>query len=220
MSESIILTCPTLREELEYVLKKTGNKTPVYYLPASLHDSPPSLKRHLQTMIDSFWGLQRIIILPSGCGGGTAGLKATSAGLVLPRTRDCLDILLSGSSLKDDRRDIGGVYLSAGWMDRWKQSDLDLDRLTEKMGAEKARLHLMKMFAGFNHFYIIDTGIGDIDALKEYITPLVKITEGTLTIVKGGYGILKKVAENHFDEDFLVVPKGGTVDAGAFMSNW
>jgi hypothetical protein len=217
--QSLILTCPTLKEELEYALKEAGNTTPIYYLDARLHDSPPALKRTLQTMIDSFSGLDQIIVLPSRCGGGTAGLKASTAKLILPKTRDCLDILLSGSSLKDDKRDIGGVYLSAGWMDRWKNSDLDLDRLTKKYGEQEARTKLMKMFMNFNHFYIIDTGVGDIKALKDYITPLVKITDGTLTVVKGGFGILKKVAKNDWDDDFQVVPKGGTVNGDDFLSN-
>ncbi len=49
---------------------------------------------------------------------------------------------------------------------------------------------------------------------------MVKLVNGTLTVIKGKYGILQKVAKGQFDEDFMVVPRGGTVNADGFLKNW
>ena len=70
--------------------------TPVYFLPRRLHADPKELAEYLQNTIDSFDNVDRILICVSGCGGGTAKLRATTAELVIPKTRDCLDLLLSG----------------------------------------------------------------------------------------------------------------------------
>lgn len=37
---------------------------------------------------------------------------------------------------------------------------------------------------------------------------------GTMEEIQGQYGILKKIAKNQFDEDFLILRKGDTVPHG------
>lgn len=40
------------------------------------------------------------------------------------------------------------------------------------------------------------------------------ILNGTVKEIQGQYGILKKIAKNQFDEDFLILRKGDTVPHG------
>ena len=209
MPKTVILSCPTLRGELTAALAEASSEAIVYFLPQRLHSDPKELHAYVQDMIDHFWNADRIVLCVSGCGGGTKGLKATTAELVVPRTRDCLDILLSGDSLATLERDISGVFFTESWMEFSRNSDIDLDKLTAKMGRVAAEDFLRRLYKTCNKFYVIDTGCYDVQAVLEYVAPLVKILDGTVTVLKGSYGILRKIAREAFDEDFDVVPKGG-----------
>lgn len=209
MAKTVILSCPTLKGELTSALAEASSEAIVYFMPQRLHSDPKELHDYMQDMIDHFRNVDRIVLCVSGCGGGTKGLKASTAELVVPRTRDCLDILLSGDSLAALQRDITGVYFTESWMEFSKNSDIDLDKLIRKMGRTDAEDYLRRLFKTCNKFYIIDTGCYDVQDVQEYIAPLVKILDGTVTVLKGEYGILRKIARGEFDDDFDIVPKGG-----------
>lgn len=220
MAKTVILACPTLKLELQEAIRCHASNAAVYFMPQRLHNDPKELHSYLQDMIDHFHNVNRIVICASRCGGGTAGLSATSAPLVLPRTRDCLDILLSGDNLHTLHRDLRGIYYTAGWMEFSKNTDLDLDKLTKKIGREAAEEQLRRLFKTFNAFYIIDTGCYDVQEVKDYLTPLVKILDGTITMLHGEFKILHKIAQENFDEDFVIIPKGDSVPAETFLPNY
>ncbi|MBQ7515141.1 MAG: DUF1638 domain-containing protein [Schwartzia sp.] len=216
---SVILSCPTVRDELLAALRKAGARTPVLFLPRTLHNDPAELKRYLQDTLDRLANIERVYLLPSGCGGGTTGLRAGEAELVVPRTRDCLDLLLSGARLSELRRDIRGIFVTASWMEQMKASEIDLDRLTAKKGRSEAEQYLRALYKTFNEFYLIDTGCYDLAPVRAYIEPLVAVLNGKITEVPGACGILRKVAEERVDEDFLRVAPGTCVPAGGFLPN-
>lgn len=107
-----ILCCPTLACELEAALQQAGTADTynVVYLPDEIHRDPAELKCYLQQTIDQLTDATRIVVLPSGCGGGTAGLIACRGEINIPKTRDCLDVLLSTDSLKNLNRPLHHRY--------------------------------------------------------------------------------------------------------------
>ena len=220
MTKTVILSCPTLMGELKAALAAASSDAVAYFIPRRLHSDPKELHEYLQDMIDHFHNVDKIVLCVSGCGGGTAGLRASSAELIVPRTRDCLDVLLSGESLASLERDISGVYFTESWMECTKESEIDLDKLTEKMGREGAEQFLRRLYKTCNKFYIIDTGCYNVRAVEAYVKPLVEILSGTMTMLHGEYGILHKIAEGRFDGDFVVVPPGDKVPTNAFLKNY
>ena len=185
-----------------------------------MHRDPKYLHQFVQKTIDELKDVDRIYLCTTGCGGGTIGLKATNAEVVIPRTRDCLDILLSGNDLfKDDRRNIRGIYYTGSWMAYSKETDIDYTKLVEKMGQDAAEDFLRNLYKNFNEFYIIDTGCYDVAEVEAYLAPLVRVLNGTVEVIKGEYKILHKMVTHQIDEDFVVVPKGEVVQAGSFLPN-
>ena len=143
MAGTVILACPTLGVELKEAMKEENSRAVVYFMPPGLHRDPKALHHYVQNAVDHFYNVDRIVVCTTGCGGGNIGIKATTAPLIYPKTRDCLDILLSGDSLKDLKRDMMGVFLTEGWMEFMKESDIDFDKLKQKMGETKARMYLI-----------------------------------------------------------------------------
>ena len=129
---SIILGCPTIQYELKQAMTDAHCDIPVYFIPQQLHNSPPALQKYLQRAIDSLWNVDRIYICVSACGGGTVGLTSPTAELVLPRTRDCVDILLSNDSLESLDRPMDGCFFTRGWADFNRNSEQSIQKLTEK----------------------------------------------------------------------------------------
>ena len=211
MAGTIIFACPTLQKKLIHALKDAESSAVLYLLPDELHKSPANLKKYLQEKIDSILYADRVIICPSGCGGGTIGLE-----LVLPRTRDCLDILLSGENLKAIKRPKHGVFFTESWAEYSKRSSIDVDKIIRSRGEEEGKIFLRKLYKGFEHFYIIDTGVYEIEPVREYLEKLREVLDGQIDIVPGKYGILRKIAADDFDEDFLILKKGETVPESYF----
>lgn len=50
-----------------------------------------------------------------------------------------------------------------------------------------------------------------LEEIEEYIQPLADMIDGKVSKVRGGWGILKKMAAGKIDDDFLVARKGETV---------
>lgn len=216
--KSLIISCPTLRYELEAALKEYDSSLPVRYIPQQLHNEPNRLHEYLQTLIDENVDFDCLYICISSCGGGTNQLKATTAELVIPRTRDCVDILLSNmDSLDSLERPFDGCLFTRGWVDFNESSEHSLTHLSQSKGREYAEAFLRKLYGDFNHFYFIDTGLGHLSYIQEKMMPLVEILHGSSQVISGQYGILRKLVKENIDGDFLQVHKGETVDTSSFL---
>lgn len=207
--KEVILSCPTLKKEIQHILREHKLDTPVYFLPRRLHADPKELAEYLQNTIDSFDNVDRILICVSGCGGGTAKLRATTAELVIPKTRDCLDLLLSGDDVKSINRAPGGIFMTESWWATMKEGELNLEKQIAEKGEKEGKACLRKMFKGFEHFYVVDTGTYNTQAVVDELKPLVDVLDGTIEVVGGGYSILRKLLSGDIDGDFRVIAKEG-----------
>ena len=207
--KEVILSCPTLKKEIQHILGEHKLDTPVYFLPRRLHADPKELAEYLQNTIDSFDNVDRILICVSGCGGGTAKLKARAAELVIPKTRDCLDLLLSGDDVKNINRAPNGIFMTESWWATMKEGELNLEKQIAAKGKEAGEAWLRQIFKGFEHFYIIDTGVYDVDAVAKEMQPLIDVLEGTVEVVPGRCGLLRKLLTGGIDENFRVIAKEG-----------
>lgn len=179
-------------------------------MPRQLHNDPKILKSYLQETIDRLENIDQILLCVSGCGGGTIGLCATNAELVIPRCRDCLDLLLSQKDGKLERPE-KGIFVTQSWADYMLESEMSLEHMTQKLGKEQAEQKLREIYRGFERFYIIDTGVHDVEKVRMQMMPLVQVLHGTISCVPGDYWILRKMVSGKIDEDFMVIPKGQTV---------
>lgn len=207
--KQVILSCPTLKKEILHLIDELNLDTPVYFLPKRLHSNPQELAEYLQNTIDSFANVDRILICVSGCGGGTAKLRATTAELVIPKTRDCVDILLSKTDIKSINRAPKGIFMTESWLDFMSSGSLNLETQIAEKGEEEGKAYLRKMFKGFEHFYVVDTGTYNTQAVIDELKPLVDVLDGTIEVVGGGYSILRKLLTGDIDGDFRVIAKEG-----------
>lgn len=213
MTKRLICSCITLQKELEKTIAATGFDGKVKYLDVALHSDPQKMHRTLQKIIDENTEAEEIIICVSGCGKATCDLQASTCNLALPRTMDCIDVLLTGSGIK---RPDGAIFITKSWMNFMKNSSIDYMKLVQERGQAAAEEYLKKLYHGFTDFYIIDTGTYDLQEVEAYIMPLVKLLEGTLTRLPGPYKVLEKLVSGNYDNSVIFIPKGGTLSIHEF----
>ncbi len=207
-----IYSCITIQKELEITAKNLGCKDEITFLDSKLHSNPQKMRETLQKIIDENGSANNpayeIVICVSGCGKATCNLTASSCNIVVPRTMDCIDILLSGSNTP---RPKGAIFLTASWMKFMQASSICHEKLISKHGYENAAEKLRTIYKGFTDFYIIDTGTYDINDVESYITPLIDILGGKITKIPGTYKILEKLISGNYDKDIIQIPKGNTL---------
>jgi len=213
MAKRILYSCITLQKELEQTIARVGFDGEIHYLSPALHSDPKEMHRTLQKHIDENTEAEEIIICVSGCGKATCDLEATTCKLALPRTMDCIDVLLTGSGIK---RPDGAIFITKSWMNFMKNSTIDYEKLIQAKGKEEADAFLKKLYHGFTDFYIIDTGTYELAEVEAYITPLVTLLEGTLTRIPGTFKVLEKLATGNYDKGIIAIPKGGRVSIHEF----
>lgn len=208
MSNKVVISCRTLEREIQAAMKETGSSYLVYFLPSRLHTAPQEMAVELQKIIDGLENVDQVLLCVSGCGGSTKDLKATTADIIIPKTRDCIDILLTKTTTGEIDRDKNGIFFTDNWLDFFQKSPMAFDKLVKELGREKAVERFRQIYKGFEHFYIVDTGAYDIEPVKAHLKPLIEILGGELTIVKGRYEVLRKMFAGKIDDDFRVIRKG------------
>ncbi|MEX1171714.1 MAG: DUF1638 domain-containing protein [Chloroflexota bacterium] len=89
------LTCEVLARPVYLCAARSPHVVDVRLNRRGLHDDPPNLRTILQDEIDATGTPYDAVALAYGlCGGATAGLRAGSIPLVIPRAHDCITIFL------------------------------------------------------------------------------------------------------------------------------
>jgi hypothetical protein len=121
-ARSAIIACDVFQDEILKLLRDISvEDVPLVWLEMGLHDSPDLLRRTIRERIDAVEADPDIgtIILAYGlCGNGLAHLKAGRCPLVIPRSHDCISVLLGGPEahaavLKENP---ATYFYSPGWI--------------------------------------------------------------------------------------------------------
>ncbi|WP_303237345.1 DUF1638 domain-containing protein [uncultured Bilophila sp.] len=115
-----LIACEVFRPELERLLDAGNGACDVTYLEQGLHETPDSLRRKVQETVDGLeaQGAERILLAYGLCGRGLAGVTPRTSVLILPRTHDCIPVLLGTSQARANECTLGGstYWLSPGWL--------------------------------------------------------------------------------------------------------
>ena len=138
MKRRVIAACHAIEKELLNAMQIENCSDPIHFLDQCLHSDPKEMNVYLQNWIDSLQDVDEVLLCVSGCGGSTKDLKATTADLVIPKTLDCIDILLSDGKLEHLNRKSDGIFLTESWMEFIRRSPMDMQLLKEELGKEAA----------------------------------------------------------------------------------
>lgn len=196
----------------------------------SSHSSPDDLRGEIQSAIDKASGQYDGILLGYGlCGNSTANLMSRSVPLIIPRAHDCCTVFLGSRSSFVQHF---GMTPSAEWMTAChyecsaevkpsfggsifsEDFDCDFRKLVEKYGEDNAE-YIRQNLTGVANIdfltYINLPGIENDNARNLFLEQAEKSRKNPLFIDGSLRLIVKLLAVEINDEEFLVVPPGSII---------
>ncbi len=194
------------------------------------HTNPGKLRQEIQSAIDrASEGYDAILLGYGLCGNGTAGLKARSIPLVIPRAHDCCTVFLGSRSAFLEHfgqtpsaewssvcyyERLGGWYHDGAMGGADAGNDEYFRELTEKYGEDNAR-YIIEMMEPKNDIgfltFIGLPGIDDTEARESFIRHAGEAGKET-RFIDGSTRLIDMLAAGGWnDEEFLVVPPGAEI---------
>ena len=137
MKRFLCIGCEVLARPLYMAAAVSPNVVDIHLLRRGLHNTPRDLQSSLQETIDRFagHGYDAILLGYGLCGNGTAGLRAASIPLVIPRVHDCIGLLLGDPArYRQEYDQVPGTY----WYTRDFMERTDGDSKFTSMGSTTA----------------------------------------------------------------------------------
>jgi hypothetical protein len=210
--EILILACQMVADELNLAISRTGVKYPIIWIDSRLHEHPDKLQIRLQDEINRISNVQHIALAFGYCGNAVLGLKAKNASLVIPRVDDCISLLLGSVSLHNRlSSEQDTYYLTKGWLEYEYGILNQLERSINRYGQERACQIHRDMLQHYSRLILIDTGAYSVESCLEKVNKLAKVLGVDYEKIIGSGGLLDKLLQGPWDEDFSIIPLGSEV---------
>ena len=213
----LVIACATVIEE---ILPFLPSDIPAETLDFGLHLHPHELRKSLQERIDLVSLQADVLLLGYGlCSMAVVGLRATAAHLVIPRVDDCIAIFLGSCSAyrEQARKEPGTYYLTKGWMEVGDSPFEEYKRLTRKFGEATAQRMTRLMLRNYTRLGFINTGQYQIEHYRDLARQTAEKFDLRFEEIDGAPDLVKKLIFGPWDEDFLVVEPGQTIQYTDFV---
>ncbi len=212
-----IIACETVKEELRGLIPPD---MPRKFLEFGLHLMPERLHEALQSEIDATQEDVDTILFGYGmCAKGTVGLKARRFRLVIPKVDDCVALCLGSRAeyLRQCHKAPGTFYLTKGWIECGDDPYTEYLKLRERFGHDEAYYLEKIVIQNYTRLALIDTGDPDLDKYRIYAQQQADFFGLTFEEIPGSSALIRKLVEGKWDEDFVIVEPGGTVEYAMFL---
>lgn len=208
---TLVMACQTVIEEM-LPLMPPGMHSQV--LDFGLHIQPEKLRATLQETIDAVGDRIETILLGYGlCSQAVIGLASRKFRLVVPRVDDCIAIFLGSRDAytTQSRSEPGTYYLTKGWIEVGSTPFSEYDDLVKRMGPEKAERIQKIMLRNYKRLALINTGQYHMEQYREYTRKTAERFNLRYEEIPGSNGLVKKMLEGNWDDEFVVVEPGDTI---------
>ncbi|MEE9612492.1 MAG: DUF1638 domain-containing protein, partial [Desulfatiglandales bacterium] len=161
----VIVACQVVEPELEWV-RRGNSHVEIRYIDQGLHRTPKNMADFVQEQIDQAVGYATQMVLAYGlCSNGIVGVTARKQGLIVPRSHDCIGLLLGSPAAykKAFEERPGTYYLTPGWVAEKKDPLGIVEYEYEpKFGRETSMWVMEEELKHYTHIALINTGVGGL----------------------------------------------------------
>lgn len=232
--------CEIIYREACHLAAASPHRVDVEFLRKGLHDlHTPDMVSRVQAAIDAVdpqAGYEAILLGYARCNNGLVGVRARSLPLVIPRAHDCITFFFGSRGAFSNYFEAhpGTYYMTTGWSERnvgedYARPAYGQQGVMGKLGLADSYEQLVAKYGKENADFILES-IGDwrknyskllylrMDVCDE--RPLIEQTRQEaqergweFELRDGDWTLLKKLFTGPWDDDFLIVPPGGTIAA-------
>ena len=222
----VVLACRVFQHWLEQLLPEDFSTT-ITFFDYGLHAVPRNLQQTLQQAIDSIEQPSLVVLGYGLCGNGLDRIQAGKHYLLIPRTDDCIAIMLGSYQAyrREMDREPGTYYLSKGWLEAGTNPLEESKKYARKY--DSATVEYL-MDTQYQHYRRIMLVARDQHELDEYRSRAQEVaaycTRWGMRYeeILGSDQYLKKLVDcasgqEQVDDDFLLIPPGGILTQAQFI---
>jgi hypothetical protein len=190
------------------------------FLEFGLHLIPDRLHEALQKSIDTTRKEVDTILLGYGmCSKGAVGLQARRWRLVVPKVDDCIALFLGSRSEYREQclAEPGTFYLTKGWIECGDDPYTEYLKMVECYGLDKAFRLEKAVIANYTRLAFIHTGDDQTERYRAYARKVAGLFDLKYEEIRGSRILLEKLIQGRWDEDFLVIEPGASVEYDMFQ---
>jgi hypothetical protein len=222
----VILACRVFQYWLEQLLPP-GTDQNITFFDYGLHAVPKNLRQTMQQAIDSIEQPSLVVLGYGLCGNGLDKIQAGKHYLLIPRTDDCIAIMLGSYQAyrREMEKEPGTYYLSKGWLEAGTNPLEESKKYAQKY--DPATVDYL-MDTQYQHYRRIMLVARDQHELEEYRSRAKEVAGFCVRWgmryeeMLGSDQYLKKLVDRAagqepLDDDFLLIPPGGILMQAQFI---
>jgi len=222
----VIIACQVMQSMLADLLPD-GLASEVTYMDYGLHRTPSKMTWTLQDAIDAVTQPSLIVLGYGLCGNGLNGIQARQHTLLVPRTDDCIAILLGSREayLREFEAEPGTYYLSKGWLESGSNPLNEYREYVEKYGEEDAQWIMDTQYQNYERLVLVTQNEADMDNYRPQALEVAEYCQRwgmRYEEIVGSDQYVRRLVEvaaalDTADENFLIVPPGGEIKQEEFI---
>lgn len=222
----VIVACQVFERMLENILPAdlAGQIT---FLDYGLHSVPKKLAVSVQAAIDAIAAPSLVVLGYGLCGNGLNGIKAGRHTLLIPRTDDCIALLLgSYQSYQAEFTGQPGTYwLSKGWLEAGTNPLAEYRKCVDQYDQETAAWVMDQQYQHYRRLALVAHNQADLEAYRAQAQEVADYCgrwNMTFDEVLGSDAYVRKLVAvaadiTQADDDFLLIPPGGELKQSQFV---
>jgi hypothetical protein len=202
-----ILACEMMRDELEHAIQKAGGDYRIYWVDSELHNTPHLQRDHLQEILDSMEEDTDMVLMAFGkCGDAVVGLRTGAYQVALPRTDDCISILLGSTKLRSEISEGNRMYfLTRGWLRGSRNIWAEYQYAVKKYGLKMAKEIMSIMFNNYKYMAVLDSKSYDVESILPQTEAMADTFSLQHRIISGSVDYLRDLLTGPWDTDRFVL---------------
>ena len=223
---TIMIACMIFESMLEEILP-AGLFESITYLDYGLHRVPEKLAHTVQKEIDQVQDPSLIVLGYGLCGNGLKGIQSRQHTLVIPRTDDCIAMLLGSyqNYMQEFAREPGTYYLTKGWLEAGSDPLKEYHEVREKYGDQDAEWIMDTQYQHYRRLVFIAHQQADLDQYRPRAREVAAYCERwdmDYQEILGSDQYVRRLIEtaaslDKADHDFLVIPPGKSIQQEMFI---
>jgi hypothetical protein len=221
-----VIACQVFMRELSYYASQCDNVVTFTWLPQGLHDTPALLQKSVAQALEQLHSQStnnmrkhppEAIVLGYGlCSNGIIGLSGGNLPLIVPKTDDCIAMLLGSQKryLELFKKHNGTYWLSSGWVENAfipseKMLKDQYDGYVEKFGQENADYLYNEALAwikNYNCCAYISSPVCRNRAHEQTARDIAASHNWQFNYFDGDTRMIQKIVNGDWDDEFLTCP--------------
>jgi hypothetical protein len=199
----------------------------VVFMDYGLHRVPGKMTWTLQDAIDAIQEPSLVVLGYGLCGNGLNGIQAGRHTLLVPRTDDCIAMLLGSrrAYFREFEAVPGTYYLSKGWLESGSHPLKEYQEYTVKYGQSEADWIMDQQYQHYERLVLVAHSQADLEKYRPQAQEVARYCERwgmRYEEILGSDDYMRRLVEvaaalDKVDGDFLVIPPGGEISQNQFM---